>query len=827
MAPESENNLRLEIGHVLFIDLVGYSKLLIEEQRERLGQLTEIVLATGQVAKASNEQLIRLPTGDGMALVFHNSAEEPAQCALEIAQALKAHPEIRVRMGMHSGPVSEVTDVNGRSNIAGAGINLAQRVMDCGDAGHILLSQRVADDLAQYRQWSPRLHDLGECEVKHGLRLHVVNLYTEDLGNPAVPEKLKKRRKSKPRPTTSSRSVPSRKSRWPMTLATVALALAVVLLIAFLFLGHRPAATLRVVSAQAGSPSLTPPAQKIPPISEKSIAVLPFENLSSDKENAYFAEGVQDEILTKLAGIAELKVISRTSTQKYKSKPDNLKIVSQELGVANVLEGTVQRASDKVRVNVQLIEARSDSHLWARSFDGDASEIFAVESKVAEEVADSLQARLSRAEADKIATAPTKDPAAYDLFLKGDYEGRLAQSSLKPESFDQAAVWYQEAINRDPIFALAMARLVEIRMLRHWFIDPFNENELPEIRTLAERTVTLQPNLADAHIALGTYYYYGYRQYEQALVEFSRAVQLRPNDSRALSYVGFVHRRQGKLQLALEELTKALEQDPRNATLAGNRADIYCQWREWAKARSALRAAIAIDPHDVLSMRGLLLTILNGSGDTQEALRVLASFPSESKLVTNSTIGDVTGVTGERAYTFVLARDYLAALKIWDKSDGSTAADERRQLAARVAISVIARDLDGAQAAAAKDRPLLEQRLRECPEDILANTELSWVYLALQRKADAMRLAQQSAALLPPEKDLLVGYHILAGEAMIASQTGASAEAVAILRKLLGVPAGQPVSIARLRIDPVWDPIRNDTGFQQLLAGTELIGPPK
>ena len=730
-------------------------------------------------------------------------------------------------MGIHSGPVSEVTDVNERSNIAGAGINLAQRVMDCGDAGHILLSQRVADDLAQYRQWSPRLHDLGECEVKHGVRLHVVNLYTEELGNPAVPENLKKRRKSKARPTTSSRPVPPGKSRWPVTLATVAFALAAILLIAFPFLGHRPPATIREVSDKAGSPSLTPSAEKIPPVLEKSIAVLPFENLSSDGENAYFAEGVQDEILTKLAGIAELKVISRTSTQKYKSKPDNLKIVSQELGVATVLEGTVQRASDKVRVNVQLIDARADSHLWARSFDGDAREIFAVESKVAEEVANSLQARLSPAEADKLATAPTKDPAAYDLFLKGDYEGRLAQSSLKPESFDQAASWYQEAISRDPIFALAMARLVEIRMLRHWFIDPFNENELPAYKTLAEHTITLQPNLADAHIALGTYYYYGHRQYEQALAEFSHAVQLRPNDSRALSYVGFVHRRQGKLQLALEELTKALEQDPRNATLAGNRADMYCQWREWAKAWPALRAAIAIDPHDVLSMRGLLLTILNGSGDTQEALKVLASFPSESKLVTNSTIGDVTGVTGDRAYTFVLARNYLAALKIWDNSDGSTAADERRQLAARVVISVIARDLPGAQAAAEKDRPLLEQRLRECPEDILANTELSWVYLALQRNADAMRLAQQSAALLPPEKDLLVGYHILAGEAMIASQTGASAEAIAILRKLLGVPAGQPVSIARLRIDPIWDPIRNDTGFQQLLAGTELIGPPK
>src|ERR1700758_3121250 len=189
--PESEDNSHLEIGHVLFIDIVGYSKLLNEEQGERLNQLTEIVLATTPVREATDEQLVRLPTGDGMALVFRNSSEEPARCALEIAEALRKHPEIPVRMGIHSGPVSEVTDVSGRTNLAGAGINMAQRVMDCGDAGHILLSQHVADDLVQYRQWAPRLRDLGECEVKHGMRLHLVNLYAEPLGNPDPPEKLK------------------------------------------------------------------------------------------------------------------------------------------------------------------------------------------------------------------------------------------------------------------------------------------------------------------------------------------------------------------------------------------------------------------------------------------------------------------------------------------------------------------------------------------------------------------------------------------------------------------------------------------------------------
>src|SRR6266403_447439 len=210
-------------------------------------------------------------------------------------------------------------------------------------------------------------------------------------------------------------------------------------------------------------------------IPQKSIAVLPFENLSDDKGAAYFAYGIQDEILTKLASVADLKVISRTSTARYKSKPEDLRTVSQQLGVATVLEGSVQKAADKVRINVQLIDARADSHLWAKTYDRDIKDVFAVESEVAEEIAGSLQAKLSPAEANALATAPTNDPAAYDLFLKGEYEERLAESNLRPDSFDQAASWYQQAIDRDPNFALAIARLVQNRMQRHWFVDRLSD----------------------------------------------------------------------------------------------------------------------------------------------------------------------------------------------------------------------------------------------------------------------------------------------------------------------------------------------------------------
>ena len=556
----------------------------------------------------------------------------------------------------------------------------------------------------------------------------------------------------------------------------------------------------------------------------KSIAVLPFENLSDDKNAAYFADGIQDEILTKLASIADLKVISRTSTAKYKSKPEDLKTVSQQLGVANVLEGSVQKSADKVRVNVQLIDARVDSHLWAKTYDRDIKDVFTVESEVAQEIADSLQAKLSPAEANTLATAPTKDAAAYDLFLKGEYEERLAENSLKPESYEQAAAWYQQAIARDPKFALAMARLVRNRMDRHWFFEQMTDAELAEVRSVADRALALAPNLAEAHVALGTFFYHGYRQYEQALAEFERALLLQPNANTALEYSGYVHRRQGQWARCLDEHKRALEQDPRNALLAGNVAATYVTLRMWKEAERAARHTLELDPHSLEGMRALLDSSVRGSGDINEAQRVLATFPAENKILLTADFGDVSNVMGARAYVFVLARDFKAALKGWEAA-GGTAIDQRRQLSARVAIRVLAGDLIGAQAEAEKARELLEERLRERPNEISSMAQLSWIYLALKRNDDALKLARQAADRLPPEKDALEGNILLTGLAEIKARAGATADAVAILRQLLSVPAGQSVSIARLKIDPIWDPIRNDPGFQQLLAGTERVGP--
>src|SRR5438876_2331181 len=408
MSAEPKPDLPLEIAHLLLIDVVGYSKLLVNDQVESLQQLNRIVRSTDCFRAAeAKDKLIRLPTGDGMALLFFESLEQPAHCALEIAQALQNHPEIQVRMGIHSGPINQVPDVNDRVNIAGAGINIAQRVLDCGDAGHTLLSKHVADDLSEYRHWRPYLNDLGECEVKHGLRLHVVNLCKDGFGNQQVPEKLKHRGRWK---QTSGADVrPITAPRWPKSVLSVAVLLfAVALAVSFSTFFHR-----------ASPPATRNLSEIATPILGNSIAVLPFQNLSDERQNAYFADGVQDEILTNLARVADLKVISRTSTMQYKTgAPRNLREIGQQLGVTHVVEGSVQRAANRVRVNAQLIDARSDQQLWAQTYDRDLADVFAIQSEIAKAIADQLRAKLSPREKSAIERPPTSDIVAFDLYTR-------------------------------------------------------------------------------------------------------------------------------------------------------------------------------------------------------------------------------------------------------------------------------------------------------------------------------------------------------------------------------------------------------------------------
>ncbi|PYK45346.1 MAG: hypothetical protein DME53_05480 [Verrucomicrobia bacterium] len=399
MPAESQPSVQLQIGHVLFMDLVGYSMLLLDEQRQFQEQLTEIVRDTEQVRIAKEAgKLIRLPVGDGMALVFFDSPETPVRCAIEISKRLKEYPQLKLRMGIHSGPINEVRDVNDRTNVAGAGINLARRVMDCGDGGHILLSKRVAEDL-ESRRWTPYLHDLGECAVKHGVPIFLVNFFGDDFGNPGPPKVIQHARAEEAARAAATGALSRFRRVYIAIGAAIFFATVTGLSIWFYF---RP-----------------PPAASLP--EEKSIAVLPFENLSEEKDNAFFADGIQDDILTSLAKIKELTVISRSSVMAFReAATQNLRNIGRKLGVANILEGSVRKEGDRVVLNVQLIDVQNNRQIWANRYDRTLVDSLGLQGELAGEIAETLLATLSEDEKARATSKPTQNADAYVFYLRAN-----------------------------------------------------------------------------------------------------------------------------------------------------------------------------------------------------------------------------------------------------------------------------------------------------------------------------------------------------------------------------------------------------------------------
>src|SRR5437763_3065931 len=586
MSAEATLDLELEIAHVLLIDVVGYSKLLVNEQIELLQDLNQIVRSSECFQAAETKgKLIRVPTGDGMALLFFQSPEEPVRCALEISRTLQEHPHIQLRMGVHSCPVNQVTDVNDKTNIAGAGINVAQRVMDCGDAGHILLAGHIAEDLTHYRQWQPYLHDLGECQVKHGLRLHLVNLYKDNLGNPHLPDKLKRRRRWKQTFGVSIRPVIT--PRWPRYVVTaVLLVSAVALAISFsVFYRRGSPGVARSSSGEAADAGV--------PIAEKSIAVLPFENLSEDKANAYFAEGIQDEILTRLSKLADLKVISRTSTQRYKSAPTDLREIAKQLGVANILEGSVQKSSDQVRITVQLINALNDSHLWAETYDRKLIDVFQIETDLAQKIASSLEAKLTGREKKEIATRGTTNPEAYDAFLHVlSLLNRQGVSDL-----EESIKFSRRAVELDPNYAEAWCTLAFAESQKYFYPD-HSEAQLARARAATETAIRLAPDSAEAAGALGVFNYYCLKNYDAALAQLEIAHERAPNNANVLLGIGNVKRRKGLLDESIAVEQQDAQLDPLNEDIWVNIGRGYRGLRRFDEARTMFDHAHAIAPTD-------------------------------------------------------------------------------------------------------------------------------------------------------------------------------------------------------------------------------------
>jgi len=807
---ETKPDLRLEIAHILLIDVVGYSKLLVDEEIEFLKELNQIVRSTESFRAAETTgKLIRMPTGDGMALLFPHSPEEPVRCALEISRTLKDHPHIQVRMGVHSGPVNQVTDVNDRTNIAGAGINVAQRVMDCGDAGHILLSKHLADDLAEYRHWRPYLYDLGECEVKYGLRLHLVNLYKDNLGNPHLPAKLKRGRRGKQTSAVSVR--PDIAPRWPKyVLTAVLLVSAVALAISFsvFYRGGSPAVA-RSSSVKAAAVGL--------PIAEKSIAVLPFENRSEEKANAYFADGIQEEILMRLSKIADLKVISRTSTQRYKSAPENLREIATQLGVAHILEGSVQKSGDAVRVNVQLIKAASESHLWADTFDRKLTDILSVESEVAKNIADQLQAHLSGHEEEVIAAKPTDNPEAYDAYLRG-----LAYSVKTGLNYaDQIAAqsYLKEAVRLDPKFALAWAVLSQVDAVGYVMLSLQPTSALrEEARHAADTALDLQPDLAEALYAKGWYHYGCLKDYDTAVRYLQRARQLLSNNSQIPEALAYVARRHGEWDRSETYFNEAEQIDPRNVTLLTGHAFSYIFLGRFPEARRKLDQVLDITPNDVDTLAEKALTA-QAEGDLTRAatllnpLRPTASAPFALEAQVYQTI-----LERQPARLIPRLKELLAEP---DPALGYLIGELRFWLG-------WAQDLAGDQGAAQESwrqaRRELEPFLKEQPDNYTLIGDLALTNMGLGDKTAALALAERATAAIPIEKDAMDGPMPIEVLARVAAQTGESDRAIAALEKVLSIPgAGAwtlniPLTPALLRLDPMFDRLRSDPRFQKLAS---------
>src|SRR2546430_541153 len=605
MAGDIKREVKLEIVHVLFLDIAGYSKRLTDEQQALVDQLNQVVRGSNEFQKAAAaDRLIRIPTGDGMALIFYNSPEQPVQCALEISRALKGNPNLEVRMGVHSGPVSAVTDLNDRVNAAGVGINVAQRVMDCGDTGHILLSKRVAEDLQQYSRWRPHLHDLGEVEVKHGERVHVFNFYTDDAGNSDRPKKV-----VDAKPNYRETSAPS--------------------------------------------------TNKIAKTQRPSICVLPFANMSGDPEQEYFSDGISEDIITDLSKISALHVVSRNTAFTFKGKAVDVGQVVSQLKVSHVVEGSVRKAAGRVRITAQLIDGANDSHIWAERYDRDLNDIFAIQDEISHAIVDALKVKLLPEEEKAIERRGTDNVDAYNLFLLArqtyaagyEADARLLDAIIRicGRAVDLAANYAD---------AWALIALAEVNL--RWRVGrQGGDGGL----AAAERALELNPNLADAY-AIKARILSEENRNDEASREIEIALRLDPESYQANRCAALLRFRQKRIKeattywekaltldegdfgsagmlvstytalgdqegaqraakITLERCEKNLTRDANNGAAMGHGANALAELGQRERAKEWMERALLVDPDNVTMRYNFGCALANHLNDKDAALEML------------------------------------------------------------------------------------------------------------------------------------------------------------------------------------------------------------
>jgi TolB-like protein/class 3 adenylate cyclase/Tfp pilus assembly protein PilF len=781
-----------KLAAIMFTDMVGYSALSQRDDKLALELLEEHREILRKIFPEFNGTEIKT-IGDAF-LVEFNSALAAAQCAIEIQRALShrnadapAQRQIQVRIGVHIG------DVEHRGgDVYGDGVNIASRIEPLAGAGGICVSMDV------------------ERQIRNAVETRFEKLAPTDLKNISVPMDLFRivlpweKQLARATPSQTTLKARSKRGLWIAALIIVAALIAVA---GFYISSHRP--------GPKAPPSATAPAPAAIP--EKSIAVLPFENLSEDKANAYFADGIQDEILTRLSKIADLKVVSRTSTEQYQSKPGNLSDIARQLGVAHILEGSVQKAGNAVHINVQLIKAATDAHLWGESYDRELQNIFGVEGEVAKAIADQLRAKLTGQEEQVIAAKPTDNPEAYDAYLRGlAYTLKSAATSANTLA---AQKYLMEAVRLDPKFALAWARLsyLDSRGYRTQALQPTVALR-EEARQAGETALTLQPNLGEALHAKGYYHYSCLEDYETAVRYFEQARPLLPNSSQIPESLAYVERRRGQWERSESYFNEAERLDPRNVAILTQHAFSYNELRRFPEALRKLDQVLNITPDD-LDTLALKAAIYQAEGDLPRAAALLAPLHPSA---------DDTAALESQVYQAILERQpapMITRLKeVLAKPDpalGYSNGELRFWLG-------WAQDVAGDHAAAQETwrqaRSELEPFLKDQPENSSLLADLALTNIALGDKAAAFSLVEKWKAILPIEKDATDGPGAIDILARVSAQTGEPDRAIAALQKVLSIPyegplaENIPLTPALLRLDPMFDPLRNDPRFQKLAA---------
>jgi len=669
-------------------------------------------------------------------------------------------------------------------------------VMDCGDAGHILLSRRVADDLAQYSEWKSHLYELGQLEVKHGAKIDVVNFYNDEVGNAEVPEKFKQAREQLAR---ADRLVATRRRKRIILSAAlfVAIASGIVLWTFFRWSSSRIAAL---------------------PISDKSIAVLPFENLSDEKENAYFTDGVQNEILTDLAKVADLKVISHTSVMVYKAgNPRNLGEIAQQLGVAHVLEGSVQRAGGKVRVNAQLIDARNDKHLWAKTYDRQLADVFAIETELAQTIAGELQAKLTSSEKAAIEEKPTQDLVAYEFYARAVsliYNVQVPPVDAPEKSLSEAVDLLNKAVARDPNFLLAYCQLA----FAHDLVYADEIDHTPARLALAQSAIDsafrLRPDSGEAHLALG--WHLQYSEYDRARAELALAQQSLPNDPRVYELAGKIDRRQGRWADATHNLQRASELDPRNLPYLLNLAATYNLWlHDYEQYAKVMDRILALHPEQRPGRLFRASVEVHRRADT-------GPWRAEiEKILTNEP--------GSEKDPFVAGQRYTLALydRDWDTAGTLAAGLSQKnslawgfpELGRDFWVGVVARlkgDETSARAAFMRARAQQEEEIRGHPDSVELLSELGVIDAGLGRKEEALNEGRRAMELARSAKDVFTEAYVKMCFAIICAWTGEHESSLGQLEALTKTPGYQ--TYGDLRLSPLWDPLRGDPRFEKIVA---------